>query len=372
MILFEPASAGMYEVEPSRFRLKSLNLQNFKLRKQCDGDTLVEHIRIGWSKHDLLLIIYDPSESKRVPSRLLRHIKEEYGADEPPRVFLFSYDSKTKAQTKRWVYTTFGIMPDLFEDVVDEYKAVKGAVSTRKKIAKVKVFNTMNGMNGYWGDHDGDLNLDSNRGVYVDLRRQDIHGTEYRWLGNNTLTEVSNILIEFDLIPEGGQLYGCPGSHKNKLADHSNYIHLDDAISMILEGAKSLFSVAERTRLNYLVSLNTFVKGNNDTFSLDIDVKGSYYNSYRDRVAAYEDSVVSITPNIETYYSAKRLGSILRLGDQHETYKDYEDEIEAKFNKKYPILRAVHTRRTYYDDEDQTAALLTDLQEYIQFKTTNP
>ena len=136
--------------------------------------------------------------------------------------------------------------------------------------------------------------------------------------------------------------------------------------------AKSLFSVAEWTRLNYLVSLNTFVKGNNDTFSLDIDVKGSYYNSYRDRVAAYEDSVVSITPNIETYYSAKRLGSILRLGDQHETYKDYEDEIEAKFNKKYPILRAVHTRRTYYDDEDQTAALLTDLQEYIQFKTTNP
>jgi hypothetical protein len=228
-------------------------------------------------------------------------------------------------------------------------------------------------MNGYWGDHDGDLNLDSNRGVYVDLRRQDIHGTEYRWLGNNTLTEVSNILIEFDLIPEGGQLYGCPGSHKNKLADHPNYIHLDDAISMILEGSKSLFSVAERTRLNYLVSLNTFVKGNNDIFSLDIDVKGSYYNSYRDRVAAYEDSVVSITPNIETYYSAKRLGSILRLGDQHETYKDYEDEIEAKFNKKYPILQAVHTHRSHlYNDEDQTAALLTDLQEYIQFKTTNP
>jgi hypothetical protein len=186
-----------------------------------------------------------------------------------------------------------------------------------------------------------------------------------------SLPAISEILTEYDLIQEGGSIYGCPGSHKNKLADHPNYIHLDDAIRMVLEGAKSMFSVAERTRLNYLVSLNSFVKSNNDIFSLDIDVEGSYYNSYRDRVKTYEDNIVTTTPNIKIYYLAKRLSQILGVEDREETYKDYEDVIQSKFNKKYPILRAVHsrTRWAYYDDEKAKALLLTDLQDYVQFKT---
>lgn len=368
MELYDVASLDVYDVEPSRFRLKSLNLQNYNMYVKTDSDTKRLFIRTGYSKKPLLILMLDKEESKRVPSRLLRHVKETYDDEDTPRVLLFSYTKTTKVKVKRWIDTTFGVTPDTFEDVVDEYTPVRGAAGTRKKVAKVKV---MSRVNGYWSDHAGDLDLDSNRGVYVDLRRDNLYGTEYHWVGNQ-LNAVSDILKEYDLIPEDGQLYGCPGSHKNKLADHPNYIHLDDAISMVLEGAKSLFSVAERTRMNYLVSLKHFVSGNNDIFNLDIDVEGSYYNSYRDRVKAYEDNIVttSTTPNIETYNSAKRLSKILRVDGREETYKDYEEDIEAKFNKKYPILRAVHTRRSHYYDEDEKALLLTDLQEYVAFKTT--
>ena len=381
MLFSDIPSTSVYEVGPSRFRLKSLNLQNCKLSKQPG----MEDIRIGWSKHDLLLLMYDPTESKRIPSRLLRHVQEGYDDEDIPRVFLFTYDSATKAKVKSWIYTTFGITPTLFEDTIDEYKTVKGSSSTRKKVAKVKVLNTLT---GEWDDADGDLDLDNNSGVYVDLRRGVPYGSKYslvppcfpdnrRWdyMPNprNRINRISTLLKKFGLIPEGGSLYGCPGSYKNKLIDHPNYIHLDDAVNTVLEEAKSMFSVAERTRLNYLESLKSFVKSNDAIFDLDINVKGSYYNSYKDRITAYKDTILN-SPSIETYYLSKELSSIIRADDYFETYKNYEEEIETKFSTKYPILQACNFRRSRYndDDGDQKTMLLADLQEYVQFKTTNP
>jgi len=359
-----PCSEGIYIIQPDRLALKSLNMQQHRVKPTKDGKIMFQR----YSKDYLPMLVH--KDSKRVPSRLLQHYKDtQAGVDREEKtvVLLFVYNDTNLARMRRYIYATFGWKCDIFDDVVGEYKTPKGSAAVKRKVARVKEFS-LDGYMGYnegikdmWLDHP-DLDTSTSRGIYVDIRNGYFHECRYKFVNPEMVRGAVQSLKDAGFIPSDTKLFGIPGSHKNKLQDSCNFMHLDDCIDTALELGHELLSKKDIRQYSYHDSLNRFISTNNNMFKLDIDVDNSYYTKLCSHNKTFKNSIRT-TSNYSIYNSLSKLNSLIR----GEAYVDYEDQIESKFFSRYPLLN--HLSFPSYYDGDELETLTNDTQDYINLKT---
>jgi len=349
-----------YLVNSYKFRLKSMTMTDYRTSSSHLQSGQVT-TRLSYSNSGRIILIAGP-KTKRMPSRLLAYMK----ASHPDKdAWVFQYPEGGEYKLKTWLKRTLGeLKPVSFEtEVPDVSTATKGTAAVKRKTAKVTIFNPNNG--GYydnkWEDA-GDLNMDTNTGIYVDTRRGEMNGCKYL-ISESDLAQVLRCMKHHDLIPEGTIMYGCPGSHKNKLEGHVNFMHIDEAIDLALELGRDLITPTMTSRYNYLQSMDNFVKEQSDIFMLDIDINKSYYNRCKQRVRMFRDTVQT-SKDYLTYKGCRMLYDMIRIDEDKKpsNYTDHAEKLKEKFYKRYPLFAVIGG---YHTDYDKNAP---HIEEYIKLK----
>jgi hypothetical protein len=332
-----PSVMSKYAVVPkARWRYKSLALQDYIESKDMDGE-----LKVGMMPDERVVFLIHES-TKKVPSRLLKYM-EVHHTDKA--AVLFYYNDKNKSAVRRWVYTTFGWkVTNDFGDIVPDYKVQRTTTSgVSRKTAKVLELNPRGGgwrSDEWWVDKKDEIDLDNSTGVWVDVRSRTMTSTKYVRYADK-LKGVLAILKRYSIIPEDTPVYGCPGSHKNKLKDHPNFMHIDDVIDHLLELRDEVLTPLKIAKMGYVRSIKNFMREQGDLFQLDIDVERSYYNTYKQRVVTFDRDV-----NAQNAYGIYQ--ACLELAEIHviestEGFTAKTQEINNKFFKRYPLLNIVDT-----------------------------
>jgi hypothetical protein len=286
------------------------------------------------------------TEDKRLPSRLLQHMKDtytkkstDYHDEDRPGVWLINVDDTTIVRVKAFLLRTFGFSSKsdgnvkVFSEEVDEYKVVRSPSAATRKVAKVLTWE-----GGEWSRSDTEVDLDTTTGIYVDTRRGELYGVECVNYYNG-LTLVMKYLKMGGFIPEDTVLYGCPGSRKNTMKGHKNFASLDEVVIKALRKVKSI-SKWDNTKFNYIRAVYG-LQHTLPVLKLDINVKEGYYNT----IVNVKD--LTETKKYKSWDSLRRLQSLLHYAflAKHPVElcntTNFEAYIKEKFYKSYPLLSVV-------------------------------
>jgi hypothetical protein len=344
-----------------RWRYKSLSLQDYTISGNVNGDLPIT----VYDKNYQVFIIHE--STKKVPSRLLRYMHEHHPEDQ---AILFYYKDNTKAKVRRWVYTTYGwkVTQD-FGDVVPDYKVQRNTTSgVQRKTAKAlefieskhRMWNTP-----WWSDKQGEIDLDNSTGVWINVRKRTLQDSKYIYDGHDSqLDKVIQSLKKYDIVPVSTPIYGCPGSHKNKLKDHPNFIHIDEAINQLFELKKDMLTPLTISKMNYVKSMSEFIGDHKEIFSLDIAIDKSYYSLCKQRALTFNKNLNA--KSIYDIYNACLQLNGMGIREKGNEYGDdlvlKSEALSKKFFKRYPLLKHVNLP---YDPKNEHAYIVED---YINLK----
>lgn len=330
---------------PQTARIQRYDLSKKTLNFQGSADTHEGHtLHHQYKLHrpsnsDTVIPIMYCDTDKKIPSRLLSYMQTHHGG---AAAYMFKFKEGEEAKVRRWLYTTFGWKSEikLFSADVPDIKIVRAAAS--KKMTGVKHLYD----DRYWSYQAQDVDLDTETGIYVDLRQNDVHGSAY-CDDTNTLQRTLRTLKQYDLVPNDTQVYGCPGSHKNKMKDHKNWMSIDEAIDLAFSVTNKLLDTTTHSRLRYFYSLDVFKRTNRSVLALDISVKGSYY----DIIKRHHTETRVKDKKLNSYYLGCRNLAYYShsVGMKYNDYLgDCEDMITKKFFNRYPMFEHV----TYYEEQN--------------------
>ena len=348
----------MWYVQSYRWRYKTMSMSEYGTHSSRDGEPLW---LLPFSDNPIVVILVKEKE-KRLPSRTISYMSQNYPNCD---LYMFQYKEGTEHAIRKFIYTTMGLKSEviLFHDDVDDVSVNRGTAATRKKTAKVLTLDYTSSWSQFRDG--GDIDLDTNKGIYIDLRRGDPHDCKVAYSIDN-VRRVMLSLTQYDLVTEGTVLYGCPGSYKNKMVDHANFLSLDEAVKAAHSTVENLLTPKEIKRFSYLEGMNTFKLRNDRLFNLDIDINTSYYNLYRKRINNYL-SIID-TNKYKLYCGYKHLS---RATNNYENivdnFCDKHQEVEDKFFGRYPLLKLA-TSATMYDTDDQKQIFNNSIEEYIKLK----
>lgn len=281
---------------------------------------------------DPVCIMYSDLD-KKIPSRLLNYMKTTH-LDK--QALMFKYTPATEHQVRKWIFTTYGWKSEvkLFSVDVPDYKIQRAA--TQRKVAGVKEMRRER-YGGVWSYDLVEVDLDVNTGIYVDMRRGEMSPTVYTY-NEGCVKSIVDILERHSFLPKGTKIYGCPGSHKNKMKDHANWMSIDEVIEQAFDVGSSTINKTELGRFTYLNSLQRWVSRHPDIFMLDIDVKGSYYNTIK--TTLNNDNDYYNSNSYQNYTGLRQLQQIIMKGERYKQYNlAHDDVISTKFFSRYPLLQ---------------------------------
>ena len=154
-------------------------------------------------------------------------------------------------------------------------------------------------------------------------------------------------------IPEDTVVYGCPGSHKNKLEGHPNFISIEEAADIAVDVASTL-----NTRYSVKYKRYQEVKMLKDSdpslFKLDISVNNSYYSSCKRVIDKFKDTI-QFSKNYTDYTSTVTILNLLKDNNLEELGLS---RTKDNFFNRYPLLQHLNA-------DDSNAAYIKD---YIELK----
>jgi hypothetical protein len=353
-----PCDAACYVIDKSRFRLKTLNLQQHRLNKHIEDGT----VYIGYQENKNVMVVSD--DTKRIPSRLLSYVKEFNKTDQ---TYLFQCAEEDKAELFTYLQDVVGLHDGVdFDVVVPEYKLSKEEREKYKTtVTKLVTFHNKRQRHG-WHRSDKDhwnksspVELDTSTGIYIDLRNYEPHDSKYITT-TNQLNSVYKYMMDGGFIPKDAVLFGCPGSVKNKLKDHTNFIHIDEAIDLCLEVYLHLNEGKAQTYARY-EGVVDFVNDNNSLFDKSIEVEGSFFTLLSNIKRNFKETI-SKAESYTTYQGMKGISNVVsQLRDAvvvNVSESSIEESIERRFKVKYPLLSHINM----YNVNEM------DVQEYIYMK----
>ena len=349
MMVDLPKGLSLYQIDAYKFRRKTLAISDrIVFRDKHD------RVKLNHTEKEVLWYVLG-SKEKRKPSRLLAHVKSLNKDHFNVRVVEYEEGVCSVAQAVKWIkkhtnhnHTLFSNVPD----IAPPSRISSLPAAQRKKYAKVKVMKFKDrywgGDKDWWVDHDGDLDLDNNTGIYVDLKRNIPQDESWEYKSNSKVWEVVQKLKRFNLIPKDTVIYGCPANVKNKLKDHPNYMSVVEAVELA-----DTLAFADITPS----SLATYKLGESmkDVFSdlnlpLDIDVNAGYYKRCRKVI----DKLHSINADYVGYVVDKQ-----RDGYQYnKRLNKITKQLTTKLTKEYPLLERGYSR---IEEEDVV--------EYVKMKS---
>jgi len=320
--LSTPSSMGV--MEGDRLDLKNLTMTKY-MGKAAAG------IFVNTSPDQEHVAFMIEVKERKVPSRLLSY-GQEHGYNRYKQVHIFYYpeggltllkDELTYLLGTDWTLIDFKDVPDVAIKVRDRGKKVAGL-----KSLNAPSYSWNSADRDYWKD-EGTLDLDTNTGIWIDIRNNvpDGYSTASRLL--DTIGEWKRL----DLIPSDTVVYGCPGSHKNRLKDHPNYMSIAEMKRVVYE------EIDQRLKAEPVINMYhnlapLFQSRDACLLKVDIQSKDRHYavlKKLRDKWVK-----VKVTVKYQEFQSLKGL-----KGERATT--QYHD----KFVKKYPLS----THLYYADDE---------------------
>lgn len=318
---------------------------------------------------ELILLTVDPNTTKRGPSRLLRASNEGAITIRKQLWWFILKDGTTHSDIVRlmgFIYGDAAPPVQKFEDVVPSYKTT--SKSDRSKATKLLLFQQSPmprwGYGGSshvvkdWWSESPTIDMNTTTGIYVDTRNYTPHGSVRAGTANTTMRDIVKDLKDATLIPCDTVVYGCPGSVKNKLKDHANFISLDETVDLAIEVSQATVKTFESRYLRYEQAYEaTCQEGYANIFSLDMPGKLGYYTTVSSLQKAFTSRVLD-HPDYVRLCSAKEF---LRKYDTHASYDVYTDNpIYTELLKRYPLLSAIG------DNADASAVA-----DYIKLKELN-
>ena len=344
-----------------RWRYKSINLREYTDESitMTNGNTVPPMLPVNYSSHESIVMMIKEG-TKKVPSRTINFMKDNHPTAD---IELWWYTDATEQKVLDWLCTIYGYLTvDKFDDVVPDYKVQRSASASTRKVASALVLSEREAWDDYmWWNDSPDIDLNNTRGIWVDVRSRRLVSTHH-CRDEKTLFRVHNALVNHDIIPEGTRVYGCPGSHKNLMKDHPNFMHIDDAIKLAFSVVEEGTTLIEKSKFNYVASCNEFYSTERKLLGLDIDVDMSYYNVIKKRVKQHKELYSN---NIyETYqgcrYIIDRVFNQDDLKGIYNYYESKEEELDKKFFLRYPLLNGVSV--------DHSAEMVNHVEDYIKLK----
>lgn len=271
-----------YSVDPYRFiRYKTLSLTDHRVMRRIQ-----DKVKVPYQSNVHWFVVSE--KAKRKPSRLLSYMKDKY-RESMPYAYLVFYPEGGKAQAVAWIngIHSSASITDFDAEVPDMAPVARVSVpkAQRKKLAKVKVMKRHYGWQGisrdWWKDYPGDLELDNNTGIYVDLKANDPVMDEWGW-NNERVWSTVNRMKACGLIPQDTVIYGCPANVKNRLKDHPNYMSVKEADQMCRDIISKRATPSLKAKLATAQTVESFLT--QEDIPLDIDVKQGYYKQCSDYI----------------------------------------------------------------------------------------
>lgn len=321
-----------YYIVPSyKFSRKTMSLSDTYQTKYDKGK-----MRLSYTSNGTVWFIVH-HKAVRKPSRLLEYVKSNYGKVD---CRLIEYTDGKRQVALDWIKTNVGLGEDSiidFDQEVPDIKVQRSYVppSQRKKLAKVKVLN-INASNywstakDYWNDYEGDLDIDANTGIYVNLKANEPDLEDgCRWASNSTIQETITLWKTYRLIPHDTVVYGCPANVKNKLKDHPNYISYEDAFKLVNE----LVSEYKGSLVKYKLAQKVDSVMTEMNIPVDKDIKSGYYRVCLDKRDVFY-GIKDINKKDIINYAVNIIG----VQDRRSRLRLYKDTLTKKLTKEYPML----------------------------------
>lgn len=322
-----------YIVSSYKFSRKTMSLSDAYQTKYDKGK-----IRLSYTSNLTVWFIVH-YKAVRKPSRLLEYVKNNYGNVD---CRLIEYPDNKRQVALDWIKTNVGLGEDSiidFDQDVPDIKAQRTYVppSQRKKLAKVKVLNmkAYYTAKDYWDEYPGDLDLDANTGIYVNLKSNEPDFEDgFRWTSNSTIQETIKIWKRYNLIPHDTVVYGCPANVKNKLKDHPNYISYEDAFKLVDEMVSEYKgSLVKYTLAQQVDHVMTELK-----IPVDKGIKTGYYKVCLDKRDVFY-GIKDINKKDIINYAVNIVG----VKDRRNRLSIYGDTLTKKITKEYPMLSDLST-----------------------------
>jgi hypothetical protein len=350
-----------YIIPKQRWRFKSFTLGDYSEGTHTINSVVLPVVLHCFSYIDrdkFVLYVAAPS-TKRLPSRLCQHMNEPTGSDEKQARIVMCDNDGDEAMVVQWLKDTFGLDAEVFDDVVDEYKPVRYKKGNKKSLVVKCLKYDMSAYAYYdnavfWLD-ENDLDLDNSTGIWVDVRNRDVHGSKVH--SNKYLKDIIRSLEKGGFIPEDTAVYGCPGSVKNRLKDHPNFMWLDDVIETALETANKLISDKDAALIQYNYALDQFTRASH--LKLDMTVKQGYYKDLSSRHKKFKENKKLIEKD-KMFYTMYNLLRSNYIDTKRYNLGTYTDALNQKFFKKYPLLKFI----------DVTEESHPSIEDYINMKET--
>jgi len=348
-----------HHLTKDRWRLKSLTMQGYNMRVKYpyvtlpDGNKKFDHtkvlaVNVPHTTKECIWMTLDLAE-KRVPSRLLAFMSSQH----PDKILNLLYYDGDRQPILDVLLSECGLTEHSVYDFtlhVPEIKIAKRGAVVRKKTAKVKVLSDLrrvywshNSHSDHWDDKDVELDMSVSTGIYVDLRNNVPHG--HRPGSNQRLRDEVTRLKNYGLIPDDTVVYGCPGSYKNRLKDHPNFISIDEAIDIGMDVARGQ---ANNPQMQRYRDVHDLCK-ERSILTLDIPTKDQYY-SVLGRVNKKFTTTVCTTDTYKEYLN----GCMYVEQNSTTPHVPRNNDIAKRFDMAYPLAK-------YLDN-----ATKQEVQEYLQ------
>jgi len=324
-------SMNYYIASSYKFSRKTLSLSDAYQTKHNKGK-----MRLSYTSNSTVWFIVH-HKAVRKPSRLLEYVKNNYSNVD---CRLIEYPDGKRQVALDWIKTNVGLGEDSiidFDQDVPDIKVQHTYVppSQRKKLAKVKVLNMEASRYGdtskdYWNDYPGDLDLDANTGIYVNLKSNEPDfENEFRWVSNGTIQETIKVWKRYNLIPHDTVVYGCPANVKNKLKDHPNYISYEDASKLVDE----MVSEHKSSLVKYILAQQVDHVMTELKIPVDKGIKTGYYKVCLDKRDVFY-GIKDINKKDIINYAVNIVG----VKDRRNRLSIYGDTLTKKITKEYPML----------------------------------
>ncbi len=339
-----------------RWRYKSIIIKDYTEIKTTNNTSIYYNkLKVGLNTNEELTLIIKEG-TKKVPSRCLKYMDDNYS----------NYDLKlwwctddTEQELRDWLLDIYGYTDvDLFDDVVPDYKIQRSASVSTRKLAKALILSDRLVWEEYmWWNDCPDVDLNTTRGIWVDVRSRSFDSSKYVHKSEG-LYKIHQALLRWEVIPKDTRVYGAPGSHKNLMKDHPNFMHIDEAIELIFKTVDEGTSMLDKAKYNYLSICNELYSKERKLLELDIDIEMSYYNVIKKRIDQYyklynKDIFMS-------FQGCREIQSLVSNKLHYSYYESKEEELTSKFFHRYPLLNLIDTR-----DSNE---MVKHVEEYIKLK----
>ena len=342
-----------YSVPKFRWQYKSLSLQDYHVNtNRLKDDTIVDmYDTLPYDKFKVLVV---DSTTKKLPSRLLNWVNDNGYTDQHVYLFVADPEQDDYPNTKQSIRDKLAVMgwPDVldFDEVVPDYKVTRAKAKKTAKVYTMQANMWCQTDRDYWRDGP-DIDLDTTTGIYVDVRNHAPYGHQGWYMSK--IKDTIKTLKDNGYIPEDTVVYGCPGSHKNKLEGHPNFISIEEAADIAIDVASTL-----NTRYSVKYKRYQEVKMLKDSdpslFKLDISVNNSYYSSCKRVIDKFKDTI-QFSKNYTDYTSTFTILNLLRDNNLEELGMT---RTKDNFFNRYPLLQHVNA-------DESNAAYIKD---YIELK----